>query len=166
MAKRRSINVGDIFEIPLPSGRRAYGQYVFRDRRIGPLIRVYDLIVEGGDVPWTKLSTVGYRFPPILTGLIAAIREGYWNVVGHLPVKEFTYPTFLSVMFDPATRQPVVWYSWDAEGYHRIGPTPPDNYRSLEHLSGWDPSDVARRIETREDPWDKILPTAHTLEGS
>ncbi len=159
MPHPRKVKIGDVFEIPLSAGRRAYGQYVHQDPRMGPLIRVYDLIVDHGDVPWGKLSTVGYRFPPVITGLMAAIREGFWTVVGNLSVADFSYPKFLAANRDPRTGQPVMWFWWDESGYHRIGTTRPGNYASFEHLSVWAPSDIARRIETGENPWRTLFPT-------
>jgi hypothetical protein len=103
------IKKGDFFELPLSDGRFAYGQYVFKDRKMGPLIQVFDLISENR-IQIEQLKTAYPLFPPIITGLFAAIRTGMWNVIGRKAVENFTYPNFVSTFYDQKTGKARIWF--------------------------------------------------------
>jgi len=156
---RTRVQVGDIFEIPLSNGRKAYGQYVFKDRKMGPLIRVFALITQG-DVGiaelMAKLKDADLLFGPVFTGLFAAVRTDLWKVIGHFPVQEFTYPGFLSVL-DEEYKPISHWYLWDGETSRTLGQVLPDEYKHLELLVGWSPHDIAHRIETGENPYEQMI---------
>lgn len=141
------IKVGEIFEIPLSDDRRAYGQYVFRDPKMGPLIRIFDRISRS-PIEIEELRNSKPLFPPVLTGLYAAISSGLWKIVGYLPVEDFIYPKFISTNFDLRSGQTGVWYLWDGQRSRLIGSQLPEKYKQLEFLVGWAPQDVATRIET------------------
>jgi hypothetical protein len=151
----KKVRIGDIFEIPLPDGRRAYGQYVFKDK-MGPLIQVFDLITPI-EISIEQLKNAGPLFPPVFTGLFAAIRTGLWKVIGQLPVATFSYQKFISTMYFSDTNQVGTWYLWDGERYTPIGRKLPKEYKHLEQLIVWDPNNLARRIETGKNPEDFIL---------
>jgi len=156
---RKRVKVGDIFEIPLSDGRIAYGQYVFFDTENGPLIRVFDLITEKklqSEQLLEALKDAAPLFPPVFTGLFAAVRTGLWNVIGHTAVEEFVYPGFVSVMHE-GYRPVSFWYIWDGEKWIQVGSKLPDQYKSLEFLAGWSPHDVAHRIETGQNPYEKMI---------
>jgi len=145
------VKVGDIFEIPLSSGKKAYGQYVFRDR-MGPMIQVFDLITN------TKIHVEQLRdskplFPPIITGLSAAIKKEFWKVVGHLPVEKFEYPNFISTLYNDKTGKAGIWFLYNGEKYGRIGTILPKELKKLAFLIVWSPHDVVYRIETGEYPF-------------
>jgi hypothetical protein len=153
---QKRVRVGDVFEIPLSDGRRAYGHYVFRDSRMGPLIQVYDLIVEGDRESHQVLDQLGHAkpsFPPVITGVYAAVRTGLWKVIGRLPVEKFEYPSFVENNYDEKTGEARTWFLWNGEKYVRIGLELPGQYRNLEFLVVWSPYDVAKRIETGEYPY-------------
>jgi len=141
------IKVGDIFEIPLSDGRSAYGQYIFRDSKMGPIIQIFNRIseshIEIEDLRYSKLL-----FPPVITGLYGAIRTGLWTIIGYLPVKEFIYPNFISTTFDLRSGHIGTWYLWDGQRSRQIGSHLPEKYKQLEFLVGWAPQDVVIRIET------------------
>ena len=144
---RISLKVGDILEIPLSLGRKAYGQYIFLDKEMGPLFQVYDLITENV-VRLDQLKEAKALFPPIIVGLKAAVRLGLWTVVGRMPVEGFVYPNFVSTFFNFKTGKAGIWFLWDGNQSIRIGNKLPEEYKKLEFLSVWSPYDVVERIET------------------
>jgi len=154
--KRTRIRIGDIFEIPLSDGRKAFGQYVFRDEKNGPLIQVFDLVTED-EIQLGQLNEISPLFPPVFTGLFAAIRTGLWKVIGHMPVEGFVYPKFISPLFDSKAGEARTWYLWNGKEYIRLGRKLPEEYKQLEQLVGWDPHDIAHRIETGENSLDYRL---------
>jgi hypothetical protein len=108
---RKRIRVGGVFEIPLSNDKRAYGQYVFKDQKMGPLIQVFNLITEE-KIGLDRLKNAQPLFPPVITGLFAAIRTGIWKVIGYMPVEEFAYPKFVSTFFNEKTGEARVWFLW------------------------------------------------------
>ncbi|RME58482.1 hypothetical protein D6779_06370 [Candidatus Parcubacteria bacterium] len=155
MGKKR-VSVGDVFEIPLSDGRKAYGQYVFRDEKEGPLIQVFDLITEGKVQPeqvLERLKMAKPLFPPVITGVFAAVRTGLWKVIGRLPVQEFTYPKFVAAFWDEKTGKAKKWFLYDGKKDIPVGPSLPEEYKRLEFLVVWSPYDVMHRIETGEYPY-------------
>jgi hypothetical protein len=143
--------VGDIFEIPLSDGRRTFGQYLHYSK-MGPIIQVFNLISEE-DIPIEQIPFSKPLFPPIITGLYAAIKEGYWKVIGHRIVLDFIHPKFISNLYDQRTGKARIWFIWDGERDIRIGPVLPSEYKRLEFLVVWNPQDVVNRIETGEVPF-------------
>jgi len=146
--------IGDIIEIPLSNGKKAYGQYVFRDEKRGPLLQVYDLIIDSTTyVDMEDIVKAKPLFPPVITGLFAAIRTGLWKVVGNRPVKGFKYPGFISTFWNEKTGEAGVWYLWNGTESIRLGYRLPEEYKNLEFGVAWSPYDVADRIETGEYPY-------------
>jgi len=156
---RKRIRIGDIFEIPLSDGRKAYGQYVFWDQEEGPLIQVFDLILEAdepSDTVVERLQRAKPLFPPVITGLQAAIRTGMWTIIGHSPIKDFKYPGFISVYHDKYIPRGN-WLFWDGEQLTRLGSALPEEYKDYEFLVGWSPYDIPHRIETGENPYEEMI---------
>ena len=91
-------------------------------------------------------------FPPVFTGLFAAIRTGLWKIIGQIAIENFVYPKFISPLFDSKAGKVRNWYLWDGKKYHNIGRRLPKEYGQLEQLVGWDPNDIALRILTGENP--------------
>jgi len=145
------IKIGDIFQIPIAGNRIAYGQYVFRDPKMGPLIQVLNRITDGR-IEVTDLKHAQPLFPPVITGLYGAIHTGLWTIIGYLPVKGFTYPNFISTTFDLRTGHIGTWYIWDGHHSIRIGTHLPEKNKQLEFLVVWAPQDIAIRIETGQLP--------------
>jgi len=153
------VKVGDVFEIPLSDGKKAYGQFVYDDKQMGPLVRVFDLTthdVIDVDGLMCKLQEAGVLLGPLFTGVYAAIRTGLWRVIGHLPVKGFVYPGFLMVFYE-GERVLGPWRLWNGEKEIVLGRRLPDEYKNREMLAVWAPSDVAERIETGENPYRRII---------
>ncbi|OGO35715.1 MAG: hypothetical protein A2W35_01910 [Chloroflexi bacterium RBG_16_57_11] len=146
------VKIGDVFEIPLSDGSFAYGQFVFKDSKIGPLIQIFDLISKN-KINIEQLGSVGSLFPPIITGLFAAIRTGMWKIIGRKAIKGFVYPNFVSTFFDDRTGKAGVWFLWNGKESIRLGSRLPDEYKKLEYLMVWSPQDVVKRIETGEYPF-------------
>ena len=145
------IRKGDIFEIPLQNGYKAFGQYIQRCR-MGPLIQVFDQITQE-DLSVEQLIGAIPLFPPVYTGLFAAIKSGLWKKIGHLPVKVRDHPMFVSTPLNNITRKASTWYLYDGEQYIRIGNHLPEEYKKLEFLVVWSPFDVVERIETGKYPY-------------
>jgi hypothetical protein len=156
--KRKTIRIGDVFEIALSDGRKAWGQYVFKDKKMGPLVQIFDLITED-EISLDQLRDAELLFPPVLTGLFAAIKVGFWNVIGHLSIERFVYPRFISTFYDDKTGKARIWYLWDGEKDTSIGRELSEEYKQLEFLCVWDPRDVVHRIETGENPYDDLIQT-------
>lgn len=140
------VKIGDIFEIPLSDGRISYGQYVYKDR-MGPIIQVFDLISRER-IQLVQLDQVNPLFPPIITGLFAAIRSGLWTVIGRKTVECFIYSNFVSAYYDEKTGKVSTWFIWNGEKFINIGSKLTEDYKKLEYLIGWNPEDVVNRIET------------------
>jgi hypothetical protein len=155
----KSPKVGDVFEIPLSDGRKAYGQYMFQDKKVGPLIQVFDLITEGdaqSNQVLSQLKDAGFLFPPVVTGLFAAIRTSLWKIIGHMPVTKFAYPKFVSTMHE-GYQQRGLWFLWDGKTWVELGHELAEEYKESEFLVVWDPHDIAHRIETGENPYAKLI---------
>lgn len=153
------MQLGDVFAIPLPNGQTAYGQYVFRDKEWGPLIWVFDYLSEDeGDSECVleKLAGAGVLLGPVITGLGAAIRAGLWRIVGGLPISGFRYLGFLNV-FSENNRPRGSWSYWDGNEKRILGRRLPEEYKNVELLVVWDPKNLARRIATGENPYEKMI---------
>lgn len=152
MARKRP-KVGDIIEIPLSHGRKGYAQYVHWDSKVGPLIQVFDFVTHERLDDVMRLDSAQPLFPPVITGLFAAVRTGVWEVIGHLPASGFVYPGFVSTFWDQDTGRARDWYLWDGERSVPLGKELPREHRNKEYLVVWNPTDVATRIETGEYPF-------------
>ncbi len=157
--KQPRVQVGDVFEIPLSDGKIAYGQYVYRDQRNGPIIQVFETTSNtriGFDQVQGQLIHAKLLFPPVATGLFAAIRTGLWRVIGHIPIKDFKYPRFISVFHE--NYQPMSdWFLIELNEDVRIGKRLPEKYKNLELLTVWSPYDIVHRIETGENPYTEMI---------
>jgi hypothetical protein len=142
---------GDIIEIPLLNGTKAYGWYLHYSQ-MGPIIQVLSLI-SASAVTVDQILASKPLFPPVITGLFAAIKEGKWKVVGHKPVTNFVHPKFVLTLYDQRSGEAGIWFLWDGQKEIRIGPVLPEEYRGLEFLVVWNPTNVVRRIETGEIPF-------------
>jgi hypothetical protein len=142
--------VGDIIKIPLTNERYAYGQYVFKDPKNGPLLKIFNLITDKAEVNFDELTELDSLFPPIITGISRAVSVGMWQVVGKRPITNFVYPQFISSLWDNKTNRVINWFLWDGREYIKIGGELPEEYKKLEYLIVWSPYDVVHRIETGE----------------
>jgi len=151
----RRLRVGSVFSIPLSDGRVAYGWYVHADNRKGPMIQVFDLILESDEeIDPLELANAGFMFPPMVTGLKAAIRTGLWKIVGYIPVEGFVPPLFIACYWDQKTGVAYRWFLWDGDKHVNLGGKLPDKYRKLELDIVWDPHAVAERILNGYHPRD------------
>jgi hypothetical protein len=123
--------VGDIFQVPLPDGRFAYGK-VFRDASVG----IYDTVF---DSPVKLPIKSPFAF---FVGLYKYILEdGIWPIVGHEPFastdEEWPPPYFIRDVI-----------SGDFSLYHKgvIRPSLETECRGLEEAAAWDADDVIDRI--------------------
>ena len=147
------VRIGDIFDMPLKDGRKAYGQYVYKDKKQGPLIQVFDVMKTNTIFDIETIKNAKPLFSPVITGLFVAIREGLWHVVGRIPINGFAYPNFVSAYYDYRTGNAYKWFLWDGEKYISIGNKLPEKYKKCEYLVVWSPYDVISRIETGKYPY-------------
>lgn len=146
------VQIGDVFEIPLSDGRKAFGQYVYRDEQKGPIVRIFDVVVENDmELDICSLENAGLLFPPVITGVFAAVRTGLWQKVGNLPSDDFQYQNFISRVYDPNGTLRGPWFLWNGEHSRELGYDLPPEYRNLEFLIVWNPINLTRRIETGEN---------------
>ena len=141
----RSPKVGDIIEIPLGKGKYGYCQYMFYDKENGPLIQVYNLIDDGNSTIETILKCKPL-FPPMMTGIGAAVQKLNWEIIGQCEVENFNYPTFRSTIGDFLDVN-AVWFLYDGSSEKRVSPLP-KNAWNYELGIVWSPYDVVDRILT------------------
>jgi hypothetical protein len=145
------IKVGDIFEIPLSEERKAFGYYLHYSKK-GPIIQVYNLISKR-DIELNEIVKEKPLFPPVITGLYAALNAGVWKVIGNIPVVGFVHPSYVSTLYNEITGEAGIWFLWDGQKDFRIGSILPEKYKFLEFLIVWNPKSIERRIETGEIPF-------------
>ncbi len=147
---------GDCFEVPLPDGKRGYGQYLLHDRGKGKrpgqgtLVRIFDIISET-EVPLERLARAGELFPPVFVTLDAALKTGGWRIVGRLPVGDFKFPKFRSLRshgWEPGKHHD--WVIWDEDGPRYVGDLTPE-YRDLEVFALHGHRLIEKRISGQ--PW-------------
>jgi hypothetical protein len=157
---KSTTRVGDVYQIPLSDGRSAYGQYVYFDKRYGPLIQIYDYFTKGQkNIDLDQITNSPALFPPVITGINSNIRDGDWKIIGNKQVANFVYPGFISTLEDPRTRQATTWYFWDGIKSERLGTGLPQKYKSLEFLAVYPGKMVESRIISGEKPYKKLIET-------
>lgn len=144
-----TIKIGDCFSITLPNGRYAHGQYLYLDDRKpdghGSLVRIFDRITSE-PLSVEQLQAAKELFPPVFVGLKAGIRSGHWRFIGHLPVKDFVFPTFrITNGHGPGTYED--WWIWDGNKKTFLGRLP-EELRSLEVRCVWGSLLLEDRIAT------------------
>jgi hypothetical protein len=146
------IKVGDVFEIPLSGNRKAYGQFVYKSK-MGPLIKIFDIITSEKDASLQELENAEPLFPPVITGLYAAIRVGLWQKIGKLPVGDYSETKFVSSWWNDKTGEVYDWSLWDGTQFIGLGKKLPEQYKRLEYCIVWDPNNIVWRIENNEIPY-------------
>ena len=147
------MRVGDVFEIPLSNGEKAYGHFVFRDKKNGLFIQVFDVITDGIEIKIEDLIQYDYMFPPVLTDPIGAVKTGMWTKIGKIPVMNFVYPIFISSIYDYRTGKVQNWFLCEPDESIPLGPILPEEYKSLEYRVIWNPLAIVERIETGQYPF-------------
>jgi hypothetical protein len=130
-AKRINPQVGDIFEIPLPDDRFAYGK-VFRDASVG----IYEKIF-----PCPAEPPINSSFAFVVGLYDDILKSGVWPIISHEPFSsaEAEWPP-------PACIKDII--SGDYSIYHRgeIRPSTPLECIGLETAAVWDADHVIDRI--------------------
>lgn len=123
--------IGDIFQVPLPDGRFAYGK-VFRDASVG----IYETIFN---TPANLPIQSSFAF---IVGLYDDIlKSGTWPIIGHEPFgstdEEWPPPHFIKDVI-----------SGEYSLYHKgvICPSSEAECCGLEQAAVWDADDVIARI--------------------
>jgi hypothetical protein len=148
------IKVQDCFEIPLSDGRYAYGRYLYRDDRYGPLCEIFST-VSNTPIPLSQLDTSKRLFPPVYIGFGSFFKDRKWRVIGSVPITDFQFPHFRrSHATKPGKYDD--WIVYDGEKKVMIGSLKP-GMEHLEVLCGWSPQALMKRIETGKSLHDSIL---------
>lgn len=157
--RQAPIKIGDIFEIPLTDYKKAYGQYMVMDK-YGPIIKIFNYInkVENND-NIEDITETGQLFPPIYTGLYAAIRTKLWKIIGHKEIKNFEFPGFITTLTHPETNEATIWFLWNGRETVRLGKKVQKEYQGLEFLAVYSPNDIPKRIETGKKPFEELILT-------
>jgi hypothetical protein len=142
------IKIADLFEITLSDNKKAIGHYVYWDDKNGPLIQVFNYLANKDEMRIEDAIKMPYMFPPVITGLKAAVRNGLWPVIGKKPVINFTYPKFISSHWNDKTGEVTNWFLYNGNSFISLGLALPEEYKNLEYLVVWSPFDVIYRIET------------------
>lgn len=147
------MRVSDVFEIPLSGGKKAYGHFVFRDKKNRLFIQVFDVITHDIEINTEDLIQHDYLFPPVLTDPIGAVKTGMWKKIGKIPVVDFVYPNFIGAIYDYRTGKVQNWFLCEPDKDIPLGPILPEEYKSLEYRIIWNPVDIVNRIETGQYPF-------------
>lgn len=140
--------IGDILEIPLKDGRQAYGQYVYSDKRRSDILYVYDFFRKTEDRVDLKNIINSKLLFYTSTFINSGVKLGVWNVIRNLPIKNFTYPGFISSDWDKDTGEATMWFYLDSEKWTKLGKVLPKEYKDKELSFIWSPFDIVERIET------------------
>lgn len=144
--KRVIIRVGDIYKVPITKKKHAYAQY-YHQWRLGSIIRVFD-VVTSKDLKPEEIIKFDLLFPPKHMGLRPAVREGGWEKIGNLPVKDFVMPKFKSGL--PDNRGVVNnWWLIDGDKTISLGEKLPNKYKKLERSGTWSYHDIVKRIKNK-----------------
>ncbi len=146
----KQLIVGNVFEIHLSDGRKAFGQYLLQSK-MGPIIQVFTLITSE-EVSVEEIIQSQALFPPVITGLFGAVKNGYWKIIGSSSPTLTKRPCFVSTEWTKNGKA-THWYLWDGEREIKIGKELPDEYKTLEFLVVWNPPNVTQRIETGNPPF-------------
>lgn len=151
MSGRVMLKTGDVFLLPLNSNEAAIAQLVYYNMAKGapfnPLIQVVKGKYPINDFDLDKIDLTDKLFPPICTGIRAAVRIGLWKRIGHKSVDNFIYPKFVGTnyLFDGKARG---WWVSDDNGSVYLGEYLPEQYKELEYQVVLSPHDVIDRIIT------------------
>lgn len=158
--KKLLINIGDIFEIPLPDGRNAYGQYVYADEKRGPIIQIYNYFTKK-DEPFeiNTLLQSKLLFRPVFVGINPPIRTKRWKIVGNIPVTNFKYPGFISTLTNFKTGEASSWFLWDGKQSVHLGRHLDDKYKELEYSAIYPAEFIEERIMDGKKPNEELIMT-------
>lgn len=142
---------GDIILIPLSEEKVAIGQLIYwkiePKQLLNPLLRIVEGVFDIDTLDLNTIDITREMFPPIATGVRAAVRSGMWKKTGNLPTGSVPYPTFVSTFYrDDGTARD--WWITDGNGSRLIGPELPEKYKKCEFEVVLNPPDVVERIRT------------------
>lgn len=152
--------VGDILEINLSTGKKAFGQYIYRDPIRGSLLQVFDYFGKNGQsIVLESVTASKPLFPPIFTTILGGLKQKTWKVVGNTSIVNFTYPSFISTITHNDTLEATNWYLRNDKLITDLGKMLPDKYKNLEFDAIYSPDLVVKRIETGINIYEKLIKT-------
>ncbi len=149
MAKK--CKIGDIIEIPTPSGL-AYAQFTHLHPRYNALLRVFHGKFDSRPSDLSTLAKSGEKFATFFP-LQAALNKGIFSVVANLPVPPAAsaFPLFRTGIEDIQTRKVKVWWFWDGEKEWKVGDITPEQ-RKLPLRGIWNDTLLIERIDADWTP--------------
>ena len=157
MGRRPLVKVGDVIQIPLSDGRRAYCQFVFEDKENGDIIRVFDFFTKESEILDLKEIDISkLLFLPVYASIYWAVKDRGWKVIGSLPVDDYKFTGFLYDLpaFPPNPNgggRVKSWSLWDGEKYVELGEILPKEYQKYESVGVNPAGMIVDRIETGFD---------------
>ncbi len=149
----KRLKIGDILEIPLSTTRRAFGQYVGKDR-FGTMIRIFKLIARGNkSIRNEEIIESGEMFPPVFAPIELAVKNQWWKVIGNNPIINFKYQPYVSTFFHEGYGKGGYWYLWDGEKSTLLGPVLPEKYKICEFFMLWGTEALRKRIVSGKPPF-------------
>lgn len=139
--KNKRLKLGDIYEIPLPNKKNAYGR-LFKEYTLAIYCGIYNDISELPD------TADYYRFITVYADLL---HDGEWKVVGHKSFKNmddaWTPP---KCVVDQVTEKGSLYYKGE------IHPCTYDECKDLEIVAVWDRHHVIDML-MGNPKWDDIM---------
>jgi hypothetical protein len=138
MTEKPTIQLGDVYRIPLNDGRYAYCQYIHENKELGSMVQVFSLLTPQPLEIADPLRESDAMFSPVFVALRVIAQSGRWPRIGSLPLKPFSFPRFRLTM---GTKPGVYhdWRIWDGTNTVWIGDLP-ENLRKLQlkGISGYE----------------------------
>lgn len=144
----KRIKVGDIFEINTPKGK-AYLHYIYKDQKIGDLIRILPGLYSERPISFDKLASSKEKFM-VFFPLSAANKQKIVEHVSHYPANNFEKPKFMRN--DHIIRgQFIGWHIINTETWERqlVKTLTPEQKK----LSPWEVWNDTILIENLIDDW-------------
>lgn len=156
------IHIGDILEINLPNKKKAYAQYIYKDKHNGDLIKVFNYFRSNNEkVEIEQLKKSSLIFPPVFTSVKNAIEKHNWIVIGNTRIENFIFPNFISTIYY-LNGKAGTWFLYDGQRDIPLGKTLPEEYKKLEFLSLYSPELIVERIMTGKKPMEDLINTNKT----
>lgn len=142
--------IGDIVFVGHFGEDQVIGHYLAGPPKREPLVQFYrcskSWTVEQG------LSSCRPTFPPVIVGILIAVRTGRWSVIGHINPGRVPEPLFLMSNARRGAGEAFWWLRRDGKQIE-LGTNVPEKYRTLEVHGGWSAELIEERIATGVDPF-------------
>jgi len=143
------IQIGDIIEMPLPNGSKAYAQFVKKDKW-GDVVIIYDLFTAKGDtVSVNDVIKRNVLIGPVITRIKVGIDNSQfnWKVLAKSDIPKFESINFIWKEGGYGAKNiKTKWYLYNGIENKMIGERLPQEYKSFEYLVSYSPGALVDRI--------------------